>query len=129
MVYKGVIIEESLEDRNMLKQFKIIKTRVEKVTKFHKTPRLKQWTLRVVKIPDSEAGSKAQLLSRNVDKSHKHPWYIDYMDKTTHYIIFSGKIFKVNRQDSGKEYYAVRDYGIMLGIPAHQLDFSFCEIR
>ncbi len=32
MKYKGVIIEESLEDKNILKDIRILSTRVEKVT-------------------------------------------------------------------------------------------------
>ncbi len=37
-VYKGVIIEESLEDKDVLNKLKIISTKVERVTKEHQTP-------------------------------------------------------------------------------------------
>lgn len=36
--YQGVIIEESLENKEFLKKVKIISTKVVKVTKKHKTP-------------------------------------------------------------------------------------------
>ncbi len=128
MVYKGVIIEESLEDKGILRQFKVIKTRTEKVAVSHKTPWLRQWTLHVVEIPDDEAEEKAQLLSRSIDHTHNHSWYVDYLNDAMHYIIFPGKIFRVNRSRPA-EYEAVRAYGIKLGIPDYQLDFSFREIK
>ncbi len=43
--YKGVIIEESLEDNSIIKRLKVLKTRVENVIDKHKTPWIKQWTL------------------------------------------------------------------------------------
>ena len=36
--FNGVIIEESLEKKGVLKMVKIIKTKVEQVTEEHKTP-------------------------------------------------------------------------------------------
>jgi len=42
MNYKGVIIEESLENKDVLKDIKISSTKVEEVTDEHKTPWIKQ---------------------------------------------------------------------------------------
>jgi hypothetical protein len=36
--YQGVIIEESLENKEVLKKVKIVSTKVEKVTNEHQTP-------------------------------------------------------------------------------------------
>lgn len=36
--YKGVIIEESLANRDVLKKVKILSTKVEKINDEHKTP-------------------------------------------------------------------------------------------
>ena len=36
--FNGVIIEESLENKDVLQKVKIIKTKVEEVTEEHKTP-------------------------------------------------------------------------------------------
>ncbi|MBI2021543.1 hypothetical protein HYS93_01520 [Candidatus Daviesbacteria bacterium] len=44
MNFKGVVIEESLKDTSVLKEAKILSTKVELVTKKHKTPWLKKWT-------------------------------------------------------------------------------------
>ena len=40
--YLGVIIEESLEKKEVLKKVKILKTKIEKVTPQHQTPWLKR---------------------------------------------------------------------------------------
>jgi len=45
MNYRGVIIEESLKKNDALKEVMILGTRVEPVTKEHKTPWLKQMDL------------------------------------------------------------------------------------
>src|SRR5205807_4515912 len=42
--YRGVIIEESLEERSVLNRLKILETKVDTLTDYHKTPWLKRWT-------------------------------------------------------------------------------------
>ncbi len=123
MSYKGEVIEESLTDKNVLKHFKILRTRVEEVTERHKTPWIKQWTLHLIEVPDADAERDAELLSKAIDTSHKSSWYVDYKNETTHYIIFSGRIFKIDRKRPD-EYRKVTEYGVSLGIPDYQLDFS-----
>jgi hypothetical protein len=117
----GVIIEESLEQKNVLKNLKIIKTDVEHVTKKHMTPWLKKWTLHTVEISEDDADRTAKDLSRSLDS--KHSWYSDFKNKKFHYIIFRNKIFKVKRNNKG-QYEEVKKFGMALGIPSYQLDFS-----
>jgi len=118
--YKGVIIEESLEKKDILKKIKILKTDVEQVTKEHKTPWIKQWTLHTIEIPENQADGIAEKISKALDS--KHAWYADFKNNYFHYIIFHDKIFKIDK--SKKEQYSnVAKYGINLGIPDYQLDF------
>ena len=123
MIYKGVIIEESLENKDLLSSVKIVSTKVVDVTDKHKTPWLKQWTLHTVKISEKDADKVAQEVSSALDKERSHSWYADFKNDKFHYIIFLGKIFKVNRAKP-EEYKEVTNYGISLGIPDYQLDFS-----
>jgi hypothetical protein len=116
----GDVIEESLKDKSVLKNLDIKITRVEKVTKKHRTPWLKQWTLCTISVPEDKAASLAETLSQALEANH---WYVDYKNDTTHYVIFPGKVFKVNRKQP-KEYKPVVDYGLSLHIPIYQLDFS-----
>jgi hypothetical protein len=119
--YKGVIIEESLEDKSILDEIKILNTKVVKVTEKHKTPWLKQWTLHDVEIPVDEAEEIANKLSKALEP--KLYWYADFKNSTHHYIIFRDKIFYIDRK-SQEQYDEAREYGISLGIPEYQVDFK-----
>ena len=86
MNYKGVIIEESLGNKDILKKIKILNTRVESVIEKHKTPWLKQWTLNTVKISENKIENIAEEISKSLET--EHPWYADFKNETTHFIIF-----------------------------------------
>ncbi len=118
--YQGAIIEESLEDKNILKDMRILNTKVEKVTEEHKTPWIEQWTLHTVEIPAEKALVVAEKISRSLDS--KHAWYADFKNDHYHYIIFRDKVFFVDRQ-SKEQYDKASQYGISLGIPEYQVDF------
>lgn len=118
--YRGVIIEESLENKEILKKVQILETKVSVVTEKHKTPWIKQWTLDTVEIKEEDAKKIAEQLSEDLDK--EHAWYADFRNKTHHYIIFRDKVFYINR-NSIEEYNEAKEYGISLGIPEYQVDF------
>ena len=120
MDYKGVIIEESLENKDILKDVKILETKVEEVTEEHKTPWIKQWTLHTVEIPENQAKDAAEKISKALDS--EHDWYTDFENDTHHYIIFRNKTFFVDKQ-SKEQYDEAKKYGISLGIPEYQVDF------
>jgi len=120
--YQGVIIEESLENKEVLKKIKIISTKVEPITDEHKTPWLSQWTLHTVEIPDNEAKEIAEGISKSLDRNHGGSWYADFKNDTYHYIIFRDKIFYIDRKRK-EQYDEAKSYGISLGIPEYQVDF------
>jgi hypothetical protein len=122
--FVGVIIEESLEDKSVLWKVKILSTKIEKVVEtIHKTPWLSRWTLHTVTIPEGKAEEIAEDLSRSLDRRHGGSWYADFKNDKTHFIIFRGKIFKIERT-SKEQYEEATRYGISLGIPDYQVDFS-----
>lgn len=120
MNFTGDIIEESLVNKDVLKEINITSTRVEKVTEEHKTPWLKQWTLHTVSIPEVQADKIAEKLSKSLDGNY---WYADFRNDKTHYIIFPNKVFKIDRTKV-EEYEAATKHGLTLGIPDYQLDFA-----
>lgn len=120
--YNGTIIEESLANKDVLKKVKIISSKVEPITDEHKTPWLSQWTLHAVEIPENEAQSVAEEISKSLDYSHNSSWYADYKNNAHHYIIFRDKIFYIDRK-SKEQYDEAKRYGISLGIPEYQVDF------
>lgn len=119
--FNGVIIEESLENKDVLQKVKIIKTKVEEVSEEHKTPWIKQWTLHTVKILENQADEIAEDLSKSLDSEHN--WYADFKNDKFHYVIFRNKVFKVDRSKP-EQYNEVVKYGLSLGIPDYQLDFT-----
>ncbi len=121
MNYKGVIIEESLGKTDVLKDVRVLETKIERVTENHETSWFKQWTLHTVEIPSEKADETAQRLS--ADLEGEHSWYADYKNDKCHFIIFRGKIFKVDLQNPVL-YKEAKQYGISLGIPEHQVDFA-----
>ncbi len=122
MDFKGVIIEESLEDKSVLQDVETVSTKVEEVTPDHNTPYLKQWTLHTVHIPEDKVVEITEKLAHSLDSKHGD-WYADFKNDNTHYIIFRDKVFAVDRSKP-EQYDAVTKYGQSLGIPDHQLDFS-----
>ena len=121
--YKGTIIEESLENKSVLANVKILSTKVEAITPKHRTPWLKRWTLHKVEIEESQVEQAASIISQSLDYSHKSAWYADFKNDEWHYIIFKGKIFKIGITDD-KGYRQAKLYGMSLGIPEYQVDFS-----
>ena len=119
--FKGIIIEESLEKKEVLQRVKIIKTKVEQVTEKHKTPWVKQWTMHTVEIAEKNADKIAEQLSKDLDR--EHAWYADFKNENYHFIIYRGKIFKVDLKNPVL-YKDAKLYGISLGIPDYQVDFA-----
>jgi hypothetical protein len=121
MNYSGVIIEESLENKDILKDVKILETKVEEVTEEHKTPWIKQWTLYTVEIPENQVKEVAEKISKALDS--EHDWYADFKNDTHHYIIFRNRVFYIDRKNK-EQYDEAKQYGISLGIPEYQVDFA-----
>ncbi|MCX6762188.1 MAG: hypothetical protein NT093_00185 [Candidatus Moranbacteria bacterium] len=120
MNYNGVIIEESLENKDVLKDVKVFNTEIEMVTEKHETPWISQWTKRTVELPENEVEKIAEKISHSLDRAHGSSWYADFKNDTHHYIIFRDKVFCVNRK-SKEEYDEAERYGLSLGIPGGQL--------
>ena len=116
--YKGDIIEESLSDKEVLKNLNIISTRIEKVTKEHQTPWLSQWTLDTLEVNENEADNLAEKLSKALDP--EHGWYIDYRNDKYHFVIFKDKVFKLDRNKKS-DYDEMIKYGLSIGTPDYQL--------
>ncbi|HTK03511.1 MAG TPA: hypothetical protein VL401_01955 [Alphaproteobacteria bacterium] len=120
MNYKGVIIEESLANKDILKDIKILKTEIEKVTPEHETPWISQWTKHTVEISEDQAKEIANKISKSLDHNHGGSWYADFKNNSHHYIIFLNKFFYINRKNK-EEYEEAGKYALSLGIPEHQI--------
>ena len=123
MNFKGTIIEESLVNKDVIRDVKIISTKIEQVAAGHATPWLDKWTLDLVEIDELKVDEIATKISDSLDPDHDASWYADFKNDRWHYIVFLHKIFKVDRSNAS-EYDEVEKYGLALGIPERQLDFS-----
>lgn len=121
MNYAGTIIEESLSKKNVLASLKILSQKVERTSLDHKTPWIPKWTIDQVEISENVAEDLAQQLSRSIDPKHPQAWYIDFRNDFYHFLIFAGKVFKLDRS-SKEEYNEAIDFGINFGIPKHQME-------
>jgi glycine cleavage system regulatory protein len=122
MNFTGVIIEESLTDKSFLNDLKILKTETEPVTPEHKTPWVSQWTMHDVEIQAEEAAGIANKISKALD--HEHHWYADFKTDREHYVIYTDKVFHITDRSDKSQYDEATNYGISIGIPDYQVDFS-----
>lgn len=122
MTFNGIIIEESLTDNFVLNDVNIISTKVEPVTEKHKTPWVKQWTMHTVEIPTDKVDEVAKKISKALDK--EHDWYADFKTETEHFVIYTDKVFHITDRTDKKQYDEATEYGISIGIPDYQVDFS-----
>ena len=107
--YKGIIVEESLEDNRILNDFKIIDFRISK----EENP-ADRWHLYTVQV----SKEKIVRLSKNI----KPRWYMHFWKNRNVIAIFKDKKFEFNFDDKST-WKPVVGYGLSLGIPEEQLDF------
>lgn len=89
---KGVVIEESLQDKSVLNDLKIIKKQSEIVTSKHRTPWLSKWTVLTVEIPDEKMDEVCEKIKNCLDK--EHDWYIELKSNRNEVMIFNGEVRK-----------------------------------
>lgn len=122
MPFRGIVIRESLSRPEIIDDAKVISTKVETVTKDMRTPWIPQWTMEEIEVSDHAIDEFAKKLSQSIDRTHANSWYADLKNNNFHYIIFSGRVFSVDRSHP-EQYQAVKEFGQHIGIPKHQLDF------
>jgi len=120
MNYKGVIIEESLINDDIVKELEIIDTYIGRTTAREATPWLEQWTLQKVIISEDKIEEYTSRLSELIDTKHCGDWYCDFRNDEFHFVVFSNKKFKLNRKNK-QDYVDMRNYAISVGLPEHQL--------
>lgn len=106
MKYSGCIIEESLKDKSVINEFKIL----EEIDD--------DGIMWIVEIDESKLDNVVPSLQKSMVDNPI--WYCDLKCEDWHYIIFNDKIFKVNR-DCPEQYEETRQYGLKRGIPNEQL--------
>jgi hypothetical protein len=103
-IFKGKIILESLEDKNLVSKMQILGTEVAGA-----------WTIHTILISKSDIENLMSYIKQG-------PWYAHFWHGNEVLVIFRDKIFKFlyNQPKSWRE---AIGYGISIGIPRRQLDF------
>ncbi len=106
MKYTGCLIEESLKDKSILKEFIITDTVIDDGVSY------------IVETDESKIDEiVTRLQAAMVDAPQ---WYCDLKCCDYHYIIFNDRIFKVDR-DYPEQYEDAKEYGLKRNIPAEYL--------
>ncbi len=120
MNYKGIIIEESLIDCSIIQELEIISREEEEITEKENTPWLNKWTMDTVWIPEDRIIEYTDRLSKLIDNIHCSDWYCDFKNDKYHYVVFSNKVFCLDRNKK-EDYDSMQEYAISLGLPKYQL--------
>lgn len=122
MNFTGVIIEESLTDKSVLDDVKTVSIKIELITEEHKTPWVSQWTMHIVEITLEKVTAVAAKISEALDREHH--WYADFKTDKEHFVIYRDKVFHITNRSDKTQYDKATAYGISIGIPDYQVDFS-----
>jgi len=114
----GLLLLESLSDTNVLDLIHVTKTetwQVKNAAAYQPT----MWTAISFEADESQADAIANAFSRAL----KQGWYINASTGTQVYVTFPNRVFKYLKGDI-YERQAVKEHGLSLGIPEHQLDWE-----
>jgi len=114
--FKGLLLEESLNDLDVLKLVKITKTEKWDVPDaIDYQPKI--WTA----ISFEGEKSKVEEIAEKMSKIIKEKWYLNISTENIKYVVFFNKIFKYPKGDDKIKKQAI-EYGISIGIPEKQMD-------
>lgn len=112
-MWKGVIIEQSLESKDILRLVRIVKT---KTATLEREEEKGEFHFHNVQVGDDN-------IDRAVAKAKaaiKNGWYMHFCKDNTMIVIFRGKSF-VHQKGDEKTLDAIRKYGVSIGINSAQL--------
>ena len=110
-IYKGAIVGESLEDKSILKDFKVLDISVTEDLNPED-----RWHIYKVEVNQDQLEKLSKII-----KPQK--WYAHFWDENKNIIaVFRDKIFTFNYDDK-ESWGQIVQYGISVGIPKEQLDF------
>jgi hypothetical protein len=116
---KGLLLEESLTDTNVLDLLHVTKEETWQVNNAA-SYQPKVWTALSFETDENQSDTIAHKLSQALKTQG---WYINASTETYIYVIFPGKVFKYPKGDIITRAEAAR-YALSIGVPANQLDWD-----
>ena len=132
-MYKACIISESLHNQEIFSwpQISLLETKVYPYKEEMQTPWLSQWTFNWITFNDAMLNNVIEFLSKNIGNGKE--WYTDLQSDQEKVFIFRDRVFHIANSNPKealiKQYREVVDYGISVGIPAHQMDITPEEFK
>ena len=114
--YHGIIVKQSLRDRSILDNIRILGTKT-----------AKNWTILRVLVRDDQLENFAKLVQANLLTENKVPYYAHFYNHEDLIIIFPNRIFQL--KPDKKTWGSVVRYGRSLGISERELDFKPCRFE
>ena len=115
-MWKGVIIEESLEDKSLLSLVKIISSRQ---TTLENESERGVLTFHSLELEDSNLDEFIE----TAQKSNKDSFYIHICKGNEMIVVFKNKVFRFS-SDNSAELNKAREYGISVGVFKEQMPFE-----
>jgi hypothetical protein len=112
-VWRGVIIEESLNDESLLKEVKIVATKISKLEKENRI-----LTFHSIEITDGFKNKYVDKVKLNI----KDSFYTHLCKDGSMVVIFHNKLFTFTKSDPQLK--KAREYGRSIGIIAEQMPFE-----
>lgn len=118
-MFYGMLSSEGLTDPLILNTFKPIKVVIDYQPESNTST---YWHRYLLQFQDSEIESTTQKLTTLM----KPDWYSIFWDNEIVYVVFSNKVFKLNKEENwtSQEYQEVKQYGIEHDIQEHYMDFN-----
>ena len=115
-MYKGIVIKESLENIDILRNITITKEDTWKVE--NAAPgQAPTWSVVYIEVPEENMRELATVLSKAIRPG---AWFVDVNNTSTRYVIFKDKIFSYPLSDLTSEKEA-KTYARSIGVPESQL--------
>jgi len=119
-MYRGLLLKESLESVDLLKDEDIKISRIENWDVGDRAADFQPDTWTAVFIEGKV--ENIERVARKISKTILPKWYANLSDEYTEFVIFRNKIFKHKKGDKADAREAI-EYGKSVGIPEYQLDW------
>ena len=113
MVWQGVLLEESLEDKKLLSLAKIVGTDVDRLEEENRV-----MTFHKVEVEDANRDKYLDMAMQAI----KPAFYTHLCSGGEMYVVFRGKMFNFRKEDP--ELNRAREYGKSMGIIPEQMPFE-----
>ena len=116
--WKGYLIEESLDSKDVLSLVNILSTKVEELSDVAEgQPNI--WHTHKIEVSNDIVDE----FQKTAENCLKEKWYMDISSDDEAIVIFKGKSFRAKKNDR-EAIDKIKEYGKSLGIPEKQLDFD-----